>query len=142
MLKEFKEFALKGNVFDMAVGIVIGVAFGKIVSSLVADIIMPPIGLITGKMDFSNLFISLNGEHYATLKAAKDAGAPTVNYGIFINNTIDFLIVAFAMFVIVSQFNRWKAPPPPAAPTKECPQCCSTIPEKAKRCPACTSTLG
>ena len=144
MFKAFREFAVKGNVVDMAVGIVIGAAFGKIVSSFVADVLMPPIGLLTGKVDFTNLFVSLNGRAYATLKAAKDAGAPTLNYGIFINNVLDFAIVAFAIFLVVNQLNKWKAAPPPpaAAPTtKECPQCLSTIPLKAKRCAHCTSAI-
>jgi len=143
MLKEFRDFAIKGNMLDMAVGIVVGVAFGKIVSSLVADILMPPISILTGKVDFTNLFISLNGQSYNTLKAAKDAGAPTLNYGLFLGNIIDFLIVAFAIFVIVRQINRWKKPVEvsnqPA--TKECPHCLSLIPLRASRCAHCTAEL-
>ena len=122
MLKEFREFAMKGNVIDMAVGIIIGAAFGKIVSSMVSDIIMPPLGLVMGKVDFTNWYFNLSGGDYNTLKAAKDAGAVTINYGVFVNNIIDFLIVAFCIFLIVKQFNRLKkeAPPPaPAAPPKQ-----------------------
>ena len=142
MLKEFKEFAMRGNVLDMAVGIIIGAAFGKIIASFVADILMPPIGLLLGKMDFSNLFISLSGKSFATIAEAKAAGAPTLNVGVFLNTTIDFLIVAFAIFLLVKQVNRFKAPAPAAAPTtKECPHCLSTIPLKATRCGHCTSTL-
>ena len=142
MLKEFKEFALKGNVADMAVGIIIGAAFGKIVSSLVSDVLMPPIGKLAGNLDFSNLFISLNGQAYESLKAAKDAGAPTVNYGLFLNTVIDFIIVAFVIFLIVKQLNRLKNEAPPAAPnTRECPYCLTQIPLKATRCPACTADV-
>ena len=122
MLKEFREFAMKGNVIDMAVGIIIGAAFGRIVSSMVSDIIMPPLGLVMGKVDFTNWYFNLSGGDYNTLKAAKDAGAVTINYGVFLNNIIDFLIVAFCIFLIVKQFNRLKkeAPPPaPAAPPKQ-----------------------
>ena len=142
MLKEFKEFAMKGNVLDMAIGIIIGAAFGKIITSLVADVIMPPIGLILGKVDFSSLFFSLSGTHYESLVAAKAAGAPTINYGLFLNNVIDFLIVAFVIFMVIRQVNRWKKPVPVAAPvTKECPYCFTAIPIKAVRCPNCTSEL-
>ncbi|MCX7784690.1 MAG: large conductance mechanosensitive channel protein MscL [candidate division WOR-3 bacterium] len=142
MFKEFKEFAMRGNVIDMAIGIIIGVAFGKIVTSLVNDIIMPPIGLLLGRIDFSNLFINISGKHYATLAEAKSAGAATINYGVFINTIIDFLIVAFIIFLIIRQINRLKPKPIPAEPTtKECPYCCSTIPIKATRCPHCTSEL-
>jgi large conductance mechanosensitive channel len=142
MLKEFKEFAMKGNVLDMAIGIIIGAAFGKIITSLVADVIMPPIGLILGKVDFSSLFLSLSGTHYDSLVAAKAAGAPTINYGVFLNNVIDFLIVAFVIFMVIRQVNRWKKPVPVAAPvTKECPYCFTAIPIKAMRCPNCTSEL-
>ena len=122
MLKEFREFAMKGNVIDMAVGIIIGAAFGRIVSSMVSDIIMPPLGLVMGKVDFTNWYFNLSGGDYNTLKAAKDAGAVTINYGVFLNNIIDFLIVAFCIFLIIKQFNRLKkeAPPPaPAAPPKQ-----------------------
>ncbi len=125
MLKEFKEFAMRGNVIDMAVGIVIGAAFGKIVSSLVGDVIMPPIGRLMGKVDFSNLFISLTGTHYDSLKAAKDAGAATLNYGLFLNTVIDFVIVAFALFVVIKAMNaakrkeEAKPAPPPEPPAQE-----------------------
>jgi large conductance mechanosensitive channel len=142
MLKEFREFAVKGNVMDMAVGLIIGAAFGKIVTSLVNDVIMPPIGLLMGKMDFSSLFVSLTGEHFDTLKAAKDAGAATINYGAFINTVIDFVIVAFVIFLVIKQINRLKREAPPSAPnTKECPYCLATIPLAASRCGHCTSQL-
>jgi large conductance mechanosensitive channel len=142
MLKEFKEFAMKGNVLDLAVGFIIGAAFGKIVTSLVSDIIMPPIGLILGKVDFSNLFVDLSGKSYSSLAEAKAAGAATLNYGIFLNNIVDFLVVAFAVFLLVRMVNRWNKPAPAAAPsTKECPYCASTIPLKATRCPNCTSEI-
>ena len=142
MLKEFKEFAMKGNVLDLAVGFIIGAAFGKIVTSLVSDIIMPPIGLILGKVDFSNLFLNLSGKSYSSLAEAKAAGAATLNYGIFLNNIVDFLIVAFAVFLLVRMVNRWNKPAPAAAPsTKECPYCASAIPLKATRCPNCTSEI-
>lgn len=144
MWKEFKEFILRGNVVDMAVGIMIGAAFGKIVSSLVNDILMPPIGFILGKVDFSNLFISLSG-HYTTLAEAQAAGAPTINYGVFLNTVLDFLIIAaIVFFLIVRPMNRLRKAKEvvPAAPTtKECPYCYSTIPIKARRCPYCTSDL-
>jgi large conductance mechanosensitive channel len=148
MIKEFKEFAVKGNVVDMAVGIIIGAAFGSIVKSLVSDIIMPPVGLLLGNVDFSNLFIVLKSGAtagpYLTLAEAQSAGATTFNYGLFINTIISFLIVSFAIFLLVKNINRLKrekeaAPPPPS--TKECPQCCSVIPIKAVRCPHCTSVL-
>ena len=142
MLKEFKVFILRGNVLDLAVGIIIGGAFGKIVSSFVNDILMPPLGLILGKVDFSNLFINLSGKAYPTVAAAKAAGAPTLNYGLFINSIIDFLIVAFAIYLMIVQVNRLKQKPEEAPPvTKECPFCISTIPIKAVRCPNCTSSL-
>jgi large conductance mechanosensitive channel len=142
MLKEFKEFAMKGNVLDLAVGFIIGAAFGKIVTSLVSDIIMPPIGLILGKVDFSSLFLNLSGKSYSSLAEAKAAGAATLNYGVFLNNIVDFLIVAFAVFLLVRMINRWNKPAPAAAPsTKECPYCASTIPLKATRCPNCTSEI-
>jgi large conductance mechanosensitive channel len=142
MLKEFKEFAMKGNVLDLAVGFIIGAAFGKIVTSLVSDIVMPPIGLILGKVDFSSLFLNLSGKSYSSLAEAKAAGAATLNYGIFLNNIVDFLIVAFAVFLLVRMVNRWNKPAPAAAPsTKECPYCASTIPLKATRCPNCTSEI-
>ena len=142
MLKEFKEFALKGNVVDMAVGIIIGAAFGRIVSSLVNDVLMPPIGKLMGNMDFSSLFLALDGKTYESLAAAKAAGAPTVNYGLFINSVIDFIIVAFVIFLIVKQMNRLKKEAPAAAPTtKECPHCKTQIPLGATRCPNCTSEV-
>ena len=144
MLNEFKKFVMRGNVIDMAVGIVIGVAFGAIVSSLVNDIIMPPIGYILGGVDFSNLYINLSGGSYDSLAAAKDAGATTINVGVFLNTIINFLIVAFALFMVIKAVNRASAKKeaPPAAPTtKECPHCCSTISIKATRCPNCTSQL-
>src|SRR5262249_19056158 len=134
MFKQFKEFAMKGNVMDMAIGVIIGGAFGKIVSSLVADVIMPPIGLLLGKLDFSNLFVNLTGGHYTTIAEAKAAGAPTINYGIFLNTVIDFLILAFVIFLVVRQLNRLKKAPAPADPTtKECPKCLATIPLKASK---------
>jgi large conductance mechanosensitive channel len=144
MLKEFKKFALQGNVLDMAIGIIIGAAFGKIVSSLVADVLMPPIGLVVGKIDFSSLFLNLSGQDYASLAAAKAAGAPTINYGLFLNNVIDFVIVAFVIFLLVKQINRLKskeAPAPAAPTTRECPRCLSAVPLKASRCAFCTSDL-
>jgi len=147
MLKEFKEFALRGNVVDMAVGIVVGAAFGTIVKSLVADVIMPPIGLLLGGVDFANLFILLKPGSpvgpYAALAEAQAAGAVTVNYGLFLNNVVSFVIVAFVMFLLIRGLNRLqKQEAPPAEPTtKECPYCLSTIPLKATRCPHCTSEL-
>jgi large conductance mechanosensitive channel len=144
MLKEFKEFAMRGNVLDMAVGIIIGAAFGKIVSSFVADVLMPPIGLLLGKVDFSSLFLNLSGQTFPSLDAAKAAGAPTLNYGLFLNTVIDFLIVAFAIFLLIRQVNRLmpKKEEAPAAPsTKECPRCLSPIPIKATRCAHCTSDV-
>ena len=143
MLKEFKEFAMRGNVLDLAVGVVIGAAFGKIVASMVDDVIMPPIGRLLGHVDFSNLFISLTDKSFDTLAAAKAAGAPTLNYGNFINTIINFLIVAFAIFLVVRAVNRWTTKPtaPAAATTKDCPQCAMAIPIAAKRCGHCTSQL-
>lgn len=142
MLKDFKEFAIKGNVIDMAVGIIIGAAFGKIVTSFVNDILMPPVGRAIGRMDFSNLFINISGRDYETLAEAKKAGAATINYGLFLNTLIDFLIVAFALFLLVRQINKLKREQPVAAATvKECSYCFSSIPVKAVRCPHCTSEL-
>ncbi len=141
MLKEFKEFAMKGNVLDMAVGIIIGAAFGKIVSSFVSDVLTPPLGLLLGGINFSNLFVNLSSGGYATIEAAKAAGAPTLNYGLFLQAAIDFLIVAFAIFLVVKWVNKLRAPAPVAAPTKECPMCTTAIPIKARRCPACTADL-
>jgi large conductance mechanosensitive channel len=142
MLKEFREFAMRGNVVDMAVGIVIGAAFGKIVSSFVADVLMPPLGLLLGGVDFTNLFVTLGAKSYATLAEAKAAGAATLNYGIFMQTILDFVIIAFAIFMVVRAMNSLKRPAPAvAATTRECPQCLSSVPIKASRCAFCTSTL-
>jgi large conductance mechanosensitive channel len=142
MHQEFKQFIGRGNVVDLAVGLVIGAAFGKIVSSFVADVLMPPIGLLLGQVDFSSLFITLSGASYPSLAAAKAAGAPTLNIGAFANTVIDFLIVAGAVFAVVKQVNRLLPKPPPApSATKECPYCASAIPLKATRCGHCTSQL-
>jgi large conductance mechanosensitive channel len=143
MWKEFKEFIQRGNVLDLAVGIVIGAAFGKIVSDFVDLILMPPIGLLLGRIDFSSLYFALNGQKYASLVAAKAAGAPVIGYGQFINDLINFLIIAFVIFLIVRWFNRLKKPAAAqdAPSTKECPYCASTISIKATRCPECTSQL-
>ena len=144
MLKEFKEFALKGNAVDLAIGVIIGAAFGAIVASLVSDIMMPPIGKALGGVDFSNLFVVLGDGTYASLAEAQKSGAATVNYGVFLNKLINFLIVAFVLFMVVKGMNRMKreAPAPAPAPTeKECPQCATSIPIKAKRCPHCTSNI-
>ncbi len=140
MFKEFKTFIMRGNVLDMAVGIIIGAAFGKIVSSFVSDILTPVLSLAMGKVDFSNLFFALNGEQYATLEAAKAAGVATINYGLFLNMVIDFVIVAFAIFMLIKAVNKMQAPKPvAAATTKECPECLSSIPLKAKKCAHCGS---
>ncbi len=142
MLKEFKEFAMRGNVMDMGIGIILGAAFGKTVTSFVNDIMMPPIGLFLGKVDFSSLFLNLSGKSYASLAEAKTAGAATLNYGMFMNTVIDFLIVAFVIFLLVRQINRLQRQPAPATPnTKDCPYCCSAIPIKAVRCAHCTAEL-
>lgn len=142
MLKAFKEFAMKGNVLDMAIGVIIGGAFGKIVSSLVSDVLMPPIGLLMGKVDFSSLFLNLSGSPQPSLTAAKAAGTPTINYGVFLQTVFDFIIIAFVIFMLVKQINRLKKPEPSAAPiTKDCPQCLSTIPIKASKCAHCTSNV-
>lgn len=142
MLKEFKEFAMKGSVLDLAVGVVIGGAFGKIVSSLVEDLLMPPLGLLLGRVDFSNLYVNLSGQEYESLAKAKEAGAATLNYGLFLNTILSFLIVAFAIFLLVKQINRLRREEPPPAPSsKECPHCLSTIPLKATRCAHCTVEL-
>ena len=143
MLKEFREFALKGSVVELAIGVIIGGAFGKIVDSLVSDVLMPPIGRLMGGVDFSNLFLTLGGGTFPSLKAAKDAGAATVNYGVFLNAVINFAIVAFAVFLLVQQVNRlFPKPAGPAAPAmKDCAWCASSIPAAAKRCPHCTSNL-
>jgi len=142
MLKEFKEFAIKGNMIDLAIAVILGGAFGKIITSLVNDIIMPLIGQLLGKVNFVDLFIALNGEKYASLADAQAAGAATFNYGVFINTIIDFLIVAFIIFLLIRQINKMKKAPAPAAPTtKECPHCFTQIPIPATRCPNCTSEL-
>ncbi|MBN1813483.1 MAG: large conductance mechanosensitive channel protein MscL [Anaerolineae bacterium] len=142
MWKEFKQFIARGNVVDLAIGVIIGAAFGKIVTSFVNDILMPPIGLLLGNVDFANLFITLSGGSYATLEEAQAAGAATINYGVFINTIIDFLIVAFVIFLLIKQVNRLKKPAPSAEPTtKACPYCLSEIPSKATRCPHCTSEI-
>jgi large conductance mechanosensitive channel len=144
MWKEFKEFILRGNVLDLAIGIIIGAAFGKIVTSFVNDILMPPVGLLLGKVNFANLYINLSGTPYATLADAQAAGAATINYGLFISTILDFIIVAFVIFLVIRQVNRMRAKPA-AAPvepaTKDCPYCLSVIPIKAVRCPNCTSDL-
>lgn len=146
MFKGFKEFVLRGNVVDMAIGVIIGAAFGKIITSLVTDVLMPPLGLILGRVNFSSLFVSLDGKHYPSLEAARAAGAATVNYGVFINTIIDFLIVGFVMFIVIIQFNRLMAmasapAAPPAPATRDCPYCKSAIAIAATRCPFCTSQL-
>ncbi len=144
MLQEFKEFTMRGNVLDMAIGIIIGAAFGKIITSFVNDILMPPIGLLLGRVDFTNLFINLSGQPYGSLEEAQAAGAATINYGLFLNTVLDFIIVAFVIFLLIRQVNRLKREPEalPAEPTtKECPYCLSTIPIKATRCPHCTSEI-
>lgn len=141
-MKEFKEFVMRGNVVDLAIGIIIGAAFGKIVTSFVSDVLMPPIGFLLGNVDFANLFINLSHTHYDTLKAAKDAGAATINYGVFIGTVVDFVIVALVIFIIIKQINRMKRKPAEVAPsTKECAFCASAIPIKAIKCPQCTSDL-
>ncbi len=142
MFKDFKEFIMRGNVLDLAVAVIIGAAFGKIITSLVNDILMPVVGVVAGKVDFSNLFIDLSGQSHATLAAAKAAGAATLNYGLFLNAVIDFLIVSFAIFILIRQANRFKKQPAAAAhTTKECAFCYTSIPINAKRCPNCTSQL-
>jgi large conductance mechanosensitive channel len=146
MLKEFRDFAMRGNVVDLAIGIIIGGAFGKIVNSLVNDVLMPPLGLLLGRVNFSSLFFSLSGQHYESIAQAKAAGAATLNYGEFINTIVNFIIIAFAVFLLVRQINKLtskfapnQAPPSPT--TKECPYCISTIALKATRCPHCTAVL-
>jgi large conductance mechanosensitive channel len=142
MLNEFRTFIVRGNMVDLAVGIVIGVAFTTVVTSFVTDLLMPPIGLLLGKVDFSNLFATLGGGSYPTIAAAKAAGVPTLNYGLFINNVINLVIVGFAVFIVVKQVNRLRGPAPVAAPTtKDCPACAMAIPLKARRCPHCTSEV-
>lgn len=142
MWKEFKAFILRGNVLDLAVAVMIGLAFGAVVTSLVKDIIMPPIGLLLGRIDFSSLYINLSGKAYASLADAQKAGAATINYGVFINTVINFLIVGLVLFLVIKAANATKKPVPAAVPiTKDCPFCCTAIPLKAKRCPNCTSEL-
>jgi len=143
MIKEFKDFIMRGSVLDLAIGVIIGGAFGKIIASLVSDLLLPPIGMLLGKVDFSNLFINMSGGSYASLADAQKAGAATLNYGLFINNVINFLIIALVIFIIIKQVNRFTKPAlAPATPTtKECPFCYSNIPIKATRCPNCTSQI-
>lgn len=141
MLKEFKEFAMRGNVIDLAIAVILGAAFGPIVTSLVSDIVMPPIGLVLSRVDFKDLFFSLNRQFYPNLAAAKAAGAPVIAYGNFLNTVINFLIVAFAVFLLVRQINRFQKPAAAAPATKECPFCYSNVALKATRCPQCTSQL-
>jgi large conductance mechanosensitive channel len=142
MLNEFRTFIIRGNMIDLAVGIVIGAAFTTVVNSFVNDILMPPIGLLLGRVDFTNLFVNLSGGGYPTIAAAKAAGAPTLNYGLFINSIINLVIVGFAVFLVVKQVNRFRGPAPVAAPTtKDCPACAMPIPLKARRCPHCTSEV-
>lgn len=143
MAKDFREFAARGNVIDLAVGVIIGAAFGKIVTSLVNDVVMPPIGMAIGRVDFKNLFVALDRQAYASLADAQKAGAPTINYGQFMNTVFEFLIVAFVIFLMVRQLNRLKTPEPtpPKDDSRDCPYCVSRIPGKATRCPNCTSEL-
>lgn len=142
MWNDFRAFIMRGNVVDLAIGVIIGAAFGRIVSSLVSDIIMPPIGLILGEVDFSSIFITLSSHHYDTIAAAKAAGAPTINIGVFVNAVIDFIIVALVVFLVMRYVNKMLPKPPPAEPTtKDCPYCISAIPLAATRCPNCTSQL-
>jgi large conductance mechanosensitive channel len=143
MLKELKEFALRGSVLDLAIGVIIGTAFGKIISSLVSDVLMPPIGLILGNVDFSNLYWSLSGVKYASLAEAQAAGAATINIGLFLNTIIDFIIIAIVLFLVLKPVNRLTKPKtqPEAPQVKDCPYCLSSIPQKATRCPHCTSQL-
>jgi large conductance mechanosensitive channel len=144
MLKEFREFVARGNVIDLAVGVIIGAAFGRVVDSLVKDVLMPPLGALTGKVDFSELYLNLSGKHYPSLAAAKEAGAATINYGVFINNVIQFLLVALAVFMIVKWYNRLRRAHDiaPAAPTEQaCPYCMLKIPIGARRCGYCTSEI-
>ena len=142
-VKEFRDFAVRGNVVDMAVGIIIGAAFGKIVASMVSDILMPLIGLVTGGVDFKGMFYALDGKHYESIEAAKAAGVGTINYGLFITSVIDFVIIAFVIFVMIRQMNKLKkaAPPPPPPNTRDCPRCLMPIPIAALRCGHCTADL-
>ena len=138
LVKEFKEFALKGSVIDLAIGLIIGAAFGKVISSMVDDILMPPIGVLLGDRDFSNYFVTLSGAKYETLAQAKAAGAATINYGLFINNVIGFLLVALAVFIIIKRVNAWqRAPEAETLNMRDCPECLSAIPRDAKRCRYC-----
>ena len=139
MIKDFRDFAIKGNVIDLAIAVILGAAFGKVVSSLVDNVLMPPLGLLLGKVDFSNLFLNLSGAPVTTLAEAKKAGVPVIAYGMFLNDIISFLLVALAVFILVKQVSRFKKEE--AATHKDCPQCCSSIPIAAKRCPECTSEL-
>jgi large conductance mechanosensitive channel len=139
MIKEFRDFAARGNVIDLAVGVIIGAAFGKVVTSVVSDLIMPPIGMALGRVDFSDLFVALNGVTYASLEEAKKAGAPTLNYGLFVNTCLEFVIVAFAVFLIVKQVNRLKGPV--VIDTRDCPHCFTKMAIQATRCPGCTSEV-
>jgi large conductance mechanosensitive channel len=141
MFSEFKTFAMRGNVLDLAVGVVIGASFGKVVTSLVEDVIMPPIGLLLGGVDFSNFFVDLSHHGYATLKDAAAAGAPTLRYGLFVNSIISFIVVAFAVFLLVKQVNRLLPPPAPPVATRPCPLCLSEIPLGAKRCAHCCAEV-
>lgn len=141
MLNEWKAFLMRGNVLDLAIGVIIGGAFGKIVTSFVNDMLMPPLGLLLGKMNFTDLFISLNGQAYPSLAAAKAAGAPTLNYGLFINSLIDFILIATAVFLLIKQINRFQKTTPEVVDTQVCPFCSSKIPLTATRCPHCTSQL-
>jgi large conductance mechanosensitive channel len=142
MLTEFRTFIIRGNMIDLAVGIVLGAAFTTVVNSFVADLLMPPIGLLLGQVDFSNLFVTLGGGSYPTLAAAKAAGVPTLNYGLFINSVINLAIVGFAVFLVVKQVNRLRGPAPvPSVTTKDCPACAMAIPLQARRCPHCTTEL-
>jgi len=141
MFKEFRDFAMRGSLLDLAIGFILGTAFGKIVTSFVNDIVMPPIGRVLGSVNFSGLYINLSGTDYPSLAAAKEAGAPTINYGLFLNTIIDFVIVAFVLFLVIRQVNRMRPQPAAAPAAKECPYCVCTIPVKALRCPNCTSEL-
>ncbi len=141
MWNDFKKFAMKGNVLDLAIGVVIGAAFGKIVASLVKDILMPIVGRIVGNVDFSNLYINISGQKFASFAEAQAAGAATINYGLFINNVLDFFIIAFSIFIVIRQLERFKRKEEVKVTTKKCSYCCTEIPIEASRCPNCTSEL-